>query len=129
MNTPSNPSNAPAPLGAYHQTIRVPAGAEWLVVAGQLGVDADGKVADGAKAQSIQALQNVLACLEAAGMSAADLVKTTTYVTDSRFVKLFQEARAEVFGESVKPTSTLLVIAGLAAPELLVEVEAWAAKG
>ena len=129
MNTPKNPDSVHPPLGAYSHTIKVPPGAEWLVISGQVGADASGAVAEGAKAQSVQALRNVLACLEAEGMGAADLVKITVYITDSRFVTAFREARGEVFGESVKPTSTLLVIAGLAAPELLVEVEAWAAKG
>lgn len=129
MNTSRNPDSVHPPLGAYMHTVKVPAAAEWLVVSGQVGADAGGAVAEGAKAQSVQALRNILACLAAQGMGAEDLVKITVYLTDSRFVPDFREARAEVFGESVKPTSTLLIIAGLAAPELLVEVEAWAAKG
>ena len=40
----------------------------------------------------------------------------------------FAPARDEVLGTDVKPTSTLVITEGLAAPEILVEIEAWAAK-
>lgn len=128
MNESKNPDTIHAPLGAYSHTTQVPAGARWLVISGQVGIDRDGRVAGDIAAQSEQALRNVLACLDAHDMSRADLVKTTTYITDARFVAPFRDARRQVFGDDCVPTSTLVVIDALAKPELLVEVEAWAAK-
>jgi enamine deaminase RidA (YjgF/YER057c/UK114 family) len=55
-------------------------------------------------------------------------VKFTTYLTDARFIGEYREARSKIIGDDVQPTSTLLIVAGLAAPQFLVEIEAWAAK-
>jgi len=128
MNESRNPDTVHPPLGTYKHTVEVPPQARWLVVSGQLGIDREGRVADGVEAQSEQALRNVIACLDAHGMVREDLVKTTTYVTDARFVAPFRDARRRVFGDDCTPTSTLVIVSALADPELLVEVEAWAAK-
>ena len=129
MNEAKNPDAVAKPLGAYCHTIAVPADARWLVISGQVGVDKKGKLANGARKQSEQCYRNILACLRANGMTKADLVKTTVYITDPRFVADFRAARDRVLGRGVTPTSTLLVIDGLASPDILVEIEAWAAKG
>lgn len=128
MNQAKNPDNVHPPLGSYSHTIEVPPGARWLVVSGQVGIDAKGHVAKGIDAQSERALRNVLACLRAHKMNKQDLVKITTYITDARFATAFRDARRKVFGDDCTPTSTLVVIDALANPELLVEVEAWAAR-
>jgi enamine deaminase RidA (YjgF/YER057c/UK114 family) len=57
-----------------------------------------------------------------------DIVKFTVYLTGARFVGEYRAARSKVIGDDVLPASTLLIVAGLAAPEMLVEIEAWAAK-
>ena len=128
MNEAKNPNTVAKPLGAYSHTIAVPADARWLVISGQVGVDKKGTLASGVRKQSEQCYRNILACLRANGMTKADLVKTTVYITDSRFVADFRAARDRVLGSDVAPTSTLLVIDGLASPDMLVEIEAWAAK-
>ena len=128
MNQASNPTTVAPPLGAYSHTIAVAPDAQWLVISGQVGVNRGGKLANGALKQSEQCYRNILACLKANGMSKHDLVKTTVYLTDSRYIGDFRAARDKILGTDVKPTSTLLVVAGLAAPEMLVEIEAWAAK-
>lgn len=128
MNQAKNPDNVHPPLGSYSHTIEVPSNARWLVISGQVGMDSKGRIVQGISAQSERALRNVLACLRANKMNKRDLVKTTTYITDARFVMAFRDARRKVFGDDCAPTSTLVVIDALASPELLVEVEAWAAK-
>ena len=72
----------------------------------------------------------LVACsgVEANGMSKTDIVKFTTYLTDARFIGEYREARSNIIGDDIMPTSTLLIVAGLAAPQFLVEIEAWAAK-
>ena len=50
------------------------------------------------------------------------------FLTDSRYIDEYRAARRDVIGDEFKPTSTLLVIDALAAPGIVVEVEALAAK-
>ena len=128
MNTFSNPNTVHKPLGKYHHTVMVPDNSEWLAIAGQVGMDSDGKTASSVREQSEQAFRNIVACLEANGMGKEDLVKLTVYLTDARFVADYRTARSAVIGDEIQPTSTLLIVSGLATPDFLVEVEAWAAK-
>lgn len=128
MNTAMNPKTVHQPGGAYSHTVKVPANAEWLVLSGQVGVDAKGKLASGVRKQSEQVFRNILACLRANGMSKKDLVKFTVYITDSRFIADYRAARKKIIGDGALPTSTLVIIDGLASPDMLVEIEAWAAK-
>ena len=128
MNTLSNPNTVHKPLGKYHHTVMVPDNSEWLAIAGQVGMDSDGKTASSVREQSEQAFRNIVACLEANGMGKEDLVKLTVYLTDARFVADYRTARSAVIGDEIQPTSTLLIVSGLATPDFLVEVEAWAAK-
>ena len=55
-------------------------------------------------------------------------VKFTVYITDSRFIGDYRAARKKIIGDNTLPTSTLVIIDGLASPDMLVEIEAWAAK-
>jgi enamine deaminase RidA (YjgF/YER057c/UK114 family) len=99
-----------------------------LVISGQVGMDAEGNVPAQAEQQFEVALRNVLRNVEAAGFEPTDVVKLTTYcVTD-----VDRSARRAMldaaFGEHVT-TSTLVYVSRLAAPEYLVEIEAWATRG
>jgi 2-iminobutanoate/2-iminopropanoate deaminase len=128
MNSFTNPDTVHAPVGKYHHTVKVPGNPEWLMISGQVGRDREGNVPAGVKEQAEQALLNLLACLEANGMSREDVVKMTVYLTDPRFIDDYRAARSNVIGDDVLPASTLVIVSGLAAPEYLVEIEAWAAK-
>ncbi len=123
-----NPPKVHAPVGAYSHSVRVAANAEWLVIAGQVGVNAKGQVAKGIERQSEQAFRNILACLKANGMDKKDLVKFTVFLTDPRHIAAYRAARQKVIGDDVLPASTLLIVDALAMPELLIEVEASAAR-
>jgi len=129
MSEASNPKTVHPPLGRYSHTVKVPPSAEWLVVSGQVGIDAKGRLASGIARQAEQAFRNVLACLKAHGMTKKHLVKFTVLLTDSRFIPDYRAARSKVIGDELVPASTLMIVAGLAAPDLLVEIEALAAKG
>ena len=61
-------------------------------------------------------------------MGKKDLVKFTVYLTDPRHIEEYRASRKRNIGNSTVPTSTLLIVAGLAAPEMVIEIEAWAAK-
>jgi len=128
MNQINNPKGVRKPAGAYSHTVKVPANAEWLVISGQVGVDTKGKIPEGIKKQAEQAFRNVLACLKENGMRKKDLVKFTVFLTDSRFIPEYRAARKKIIGDATMPASTLLIVEGLAVPEMLIEVEAMAAR-
>ena len=63
------------------------------------------------------------------GMAKKDLVKFTVFLTDPRHIEIYRAARKKVIGDATIPASTLLVVNGLASPDMLIEIEALAAKG
>ena len=73
--------HAPGAIGPYSQAIRTDG---YLFCSGQLGLDpATGEFAAGdVGAQAEQALRNLTAVLEVAGLSFADVVKTTIFLAD-----------------------------------------------
>jgi 2-iminobutanoate/2-iminopropanoate deaminase len=60
--------------------------------------------------------------LEEAGGSLADMVTMTVFITDARYGDRFTELRKEIFGDEF-PASALITVAGLARPDMLVEVQ------
>ena len=128
MNFSSNAAAVHKPLGKYCHTTLVPASARWLVVSGQVGIDKNGKLATNLRKQAEQCFRNILVCLRENRMRKGDLVKTTVYLTDSRFVDGYRLARSRIIGDATLFTSTLVVVDGLASPDILIEIEAWAAK-
>ncbi len=128
MNHSANPSTVHKPLGRYCHTTLVPADARWLVLSGQVGINPKGQLATGIRKQTEQTFRNILACLRAQGMRKKDLVKTTVYLTDSRFTDSYRQTRSKVIGDETLFTSTLVIVDGLASPDILIEIEAWAAK-
>ena len=73
---------APAPIGPYSQAISVEA-QRLVFLSGQVGLDpATSSLADGVTAQTHQALDNVKAVLDSAGMTMDHIVKTTIFLAD-----------------------------------------------
>jgi reactive intermediate/imine deaminase len=107
-----------------HYSHAVIAQGRTLYVAGQVPIDADGKVVGAdAATQARQVLSNLAAVLEAASATLADVVKTTVYLTnlDDR-AAVGEVRRAHFAGDP--PANTLVVVAGLADPRYLVEIDA-----
>jgi len=127
MNKGYNPSAIAAPLGKYTHAIEVADGARWLNISGQVGINPDGQVMDGFEAQCRVAYANLKAILAEAGMGFEDVVKTTVFLTDPATISAYRAIRDEFLGDH-RPASTLLIVAGLASPDFLVEVEMTAAK-
>lgn len=119
----TNPPGMYAPVPHYSQVARH---GNTLYISGQLGMDASGQlVGEGdARAQARQAWTNIIAILAHYGATARHLVKTNTYITDLANRPPVGEARDEVFPEPPYPPSTLVVVASLAEPRFLVEIEA-----
>ncbi len=124
-----NPDTLPAPASRYSQLALATDCRRRLEIAGQVGVLADGALAKGLSAQMDAALANVDAALLAAGMTRADLMKITVYLIDSdpRSIATYRARRDAWVADGVAPAATLLIVAGLASPDWLVEIDAVAA--
>lgn len=127
MNKTYNPDGIAAPVSAYSHAVEAPANARTLYISGQIGVNPDGSVSDSAEDQADRAWRNLLAILADAGMGVEDLVRTTTYITRAEDAPATRTVRTKHLGD-YKPASTLLVVAALARPAYLFELEAVAAK-
>jgi enamine deaminase RidA (YjgF/YER057c/UK114 family) len=127
MHQKHNPATAVAPFGNYSQAVEAAAGLRWLHLSGQVGVTPDGATQVGMEAQARAAFANLAALLAAAEMGFEDVVKLGIFVTGLDDVGAYRRVRDEVMGE-VHVASTLLVVAGLARPEWVIEIEAIAAK-
>jgi len=96
-----------------------------VYIAGQIAVDHDGHVVGRGDitAQATQVFENLQTALAAAGADWSHLVKITIYATDAAFRNPITDVRRRYLGSPVPVTSTFVVVAGLALPELLVEID------
>lgn len=101
---------APAALPAYSQAIDADG---FVFCAGQIGLDPQtGElVGGGLKAQTERALKNLGAVLDAAGLSFADVVKTTCFLADIGDFAAFNTAYAPFFPDPPPARSTFAVAA------------------
>lgn len=109
----------------FSQGVRV---GDTIWTAGQLGVDGDGRFGASLEEQARMAFSNLRSVLEAGGSSLADVVELVTYHLAMEELPRFAAVKAEFFPENY-PTWTVVGVAALALPELLVEVKAVAVVG
>ena len=107
---------------AFTQGVIAPAGPT-LYVGGQNGTDSHGELTEGIEAQTTQAMSNVLAVLAAAGTGPEHVVKLTIYLTGSIDPRAAFGASQSVWGNH-RTAISVLIVAGLAVPGALVEVDA-----
>jgi 2-iminobutanoate/2-iminopropanoate deaminase len=93
-----------------------------LQVSGQVGLTPEGQLPPDFRGQCKQALQNVSAVLGAANMTFRDIVKMSFYLVRREDLDTLVEVRKELL-DGVRPAITTLFVAGLVAPDWLVEVE------
>jgi len=112
---------APAALGPYSAAIRV---GDFVYCAGQTPIVPEtGELAEGCVAcQTKQVLKNVTAVLEAAGLTLADVVKTTVFLTDMGDFAKMNGVYAEFFTEPFPARSTVAVKALPMAASVEIEV-------
>ena len=122
-----NPPTLLQPRGFTH-VVTVDGGGKMVFISGQVAVDKDGKLVGPGdlKTQIRQAASNLKLALEAAGATAADIVKTNTYIVNYKQAdySALREARAELFPSGEPPASTLIGVTSLAIDGLMVEMEA-----
>ncbi len=122
MVTAYNASSVNTPAGYSHA---VRAGG-LLFVSGQVALDRTGAIvgAGDMGAQARQAFRNLGAVLESAGASFAQVAKLTYFVTDVEAIAHIRAARDEFVVATAPPASTLVEVARLFRPELMIEIEA-----
>lgn len=122
-----NPASVHPPLGAYSHQIEISEAKRWLVIAGQIGMRADGSLPEDPLEQFRLALDNIHKNLQTAGMKIEHLVKLTVYLAGELDTAKRRQASAEWLGDH-RPCSTLIYVAGLATPDIKVEIDAWACE-
>ena len=125
-----NPDSLGSPLGQYSHITRVKA-SELLFIAGQVGIDRDGKTPADFDAQCAHIFANLGAALASQGASFANVVEFTTYLVHSQDIPKFMQYREREFPRwfagGAYPPNTLLIIDRLVREEFLIEVSAVAA--
>ena len=101
-------TKAPAAIGPYSQAIQV---GNLVYTSGQIPIDpATGNFVEGGiKEQTRQSLTNVKAILEEAGLSMADVVKTTVFMADMNDFADMNSVYAEFFAEPYPARSAVAV--------------------
>jgi len=96
-------------------------------VSGTTGTDPSGKVlAPGDMyAQTVQSIRNIESALQRLGLGLEHVVRTRIYVTDINRWEEAAKAHAEFFGQ-IHPATSMIGVARLVDPEMLVEIEAQA---
>ena len=101
-------AGAPKAIGPYSQAIRV---GQLLFLSGQVALDpSTGQILDGdAAAQTRRVMQNLAAVLEAAGLSFADVARTTIYLADMADFATVNEVYGSYFSEPFPARATVQV--------------------
>jgi enamine deaminase RidA (YjgF/YER057c/UK114 family) len=124
-----NPRGLVTPTGYTHVVV-APDG-RTVYIAGQVAFDSAGRVVGEGDfaAQAEQVFRNLERALQSVGGSMADLVKTTTFITDTRHVPTLRDVRARYLSKTQPPANTLVAVSSLARAELLIEIEGVALLG
>lgn len=123
-----SPDSAPLPRGLYSQVSLTSGPHRLAFFAGQTGRRPDGSISKDARAQVADAFDNIARLLETVGSEPEHIAHLRTYLVGRDPLSPFLSARASVFNawfaDDLPPSNTLLIVAGLADCEALVEIEA-----
>lgn len=112
-------TKAPGAIGPYSQAVDT---GSFVFASGQIPLDpVTGRIPEGITAQTRQSLSNVCAILEAAGLTTANVVKTTVFLSDMAHFADMNKVYGEVF---VEPYPARSAVAVRTLPkDVLVEIE------
>jgi enamine deaminase RidA (YjgF/YER057c/UK114 family) len=126
MHTPLSPIDIHPPFAPYSHGVELPGGQRLVFCSGQLGIGKDGAIPPDCTGQARLCFDNIRAILEEAGMGLANIVRINAYVTGREHLAPYMAVRNGLFSAPL-PASTLMVVAGLARPEFVIEIEVVAA--
>jgi 2-iminobutanoate/2-iminopropanoate deaminase len=127
MKRPLNPVSIRAPFANYSHAVEVTTPGRMVFASGQLGVSPDDTVPEDAEAQAVLCFENIKAILAEAGMTLAEVVRFTAYVTDRAYFPVYGAVRSRyVAGNAF--ASTLVIVSGFIRPEFKVEIEVTAVR-
>lgn len=126
MHKSLSPTSIHPPFAPYSPGVEVASRSRFVFVSGQLGIAADGSIPSDCAGQARLAFANIEAILAEAGMGLKDIVRLNAYVTGREHLQPYMQVRNGLFEEPF-PASTLMIVAGFARPEFVVEIEAVAA--
>ncbi len=116
------------PTGGYTQrSMEIPPGSRILFISGQTATDAEGNTPPDADTQADIVYAKVGQTLKDAGMDWSDVVKTNLYMVNPSDIGAIIKAGAK-HNPGGKQAGTLVYVKALALPEVLIELEAVAAK-
>src|SRR5262249_21925468 len=119
-----NPPTISKPPG-YTHVVEVTGPGRIVYIAGQLGIDAGGKMGGDFKAQVEIAFANLKSALDAVGAKVDQIVKINNYIVDiGKNIPVFREVRDKNLNMAAPPASTTIGVPELARPGALFEVEA-----
>jgi 2-iminobutanoate/2-iminopropanoate deaminase len=125
--TAISPSSIRAPYASYSHGLLVEGAQRLLFASGQLGVSPDDSIPEDVEAQCVLCFENIKAILDGGGMSFADVVRFTAFVTDRAFFPIYGAVRGRyVSGDAF--ASTLVIVGGFTLPQFKVEVEVTAVQ-
>ncbi len=113
----------------FSQAIEVSGAQRTIFCAGQTSVDGEGSPLhpEDMHAQIAKAMDNLETVLREAGAGLSDVVRLTYYTTDvDRFIEIYDTVVGRLAEAGCRPATTLLGVARLISPEILVEIEATA---
>jgi len=120
----SNPTGLSKPPG-YTHVVEITGPARVVYIAGQLGLDKEGKAVGDFRAQTTQAFENLKIALAAAGAGFEHVVKINNYLVDiATNILTFREVRDRYLNTAAPPASTAVGVPELARPGALFEIEA-----
>jgi enamine deaminase RidA (YjgF/YER057c/UK114 family) len=118
-----NPEALAKPPG-YTHVVEATTPARLVYIAGQLGLDRDGKLSSDFRLQAVQTFENLKAALAAVGAQFWHVVKLNNYLTDTKYLPVFRQVRDSYLEDKNRPASTTIAISGLAREGALLEIEA-----
>jgi enamine deaminase RidA (YjgF/YER057c/UK114 family) len=120
----TNPTELSKPPG-YTHVVEITGPARIVYIAGQLGLDKEGKPVGDFRAQTTQAFENLKIALAAAGAGFEHVVKINNYLVDiAANIATFREVRDRYLNTVAPPASTAVGVPGLARPGAVFEIEA-----